>query len=135
MTISANEHERYDADVWTEVAKFLDGRSLMMLAATSRWFYRLVMEDSIWKYVCLRDLQVPAPQHTAFKWIKLYVSAFGKDRIRVLWVMYSCSGQYVLRLLNYSMISGPDGSHSYIFRQQEKHLGEWLWFHSTPVSN
>ncbi|KAG6575300.1 putative F-box protein, partial [Cucurbita argyrosperma subsp. sororia] len=84
----------YDADVWTEVAKFLDGRSLMMLAATSRWFYRLVMEDSIWKYVCLRDLQVPAPQHTAFKWIKLYVSAF-------------------------------DGSHSYIFRQQEKHL-DWM---------
>lgn len=84
MTISLNKHERYDADVWTEVAKFLDGRSLMMLAATSRWFYRLVMEDSIWKYVCLRDLQVPAPQHTAFKWIKLYVSAFGKDWIQVL---------------------------------------------------
>lgn len=50
-----------------------------MLAATSRWFHRVIMEDSIWKYVCLRDLQVPAPCHMSFKWIDLYASAFGKD--------------------------------------------------------
>ncbi|XP_062155089.1 probable F-box protein At3g61730 [Alnus glutinosa] len=84
----------YEEDVWTEIAKFLDGRSLVMLALTSRWFHRLIMEDSIWKFVCLRDLQVPAPEHVAFKWINLYTSAF-------------------------------DGSHSYTFRQQEKHI-DWM---------
>jgi hypothetical protein len=71
--------KRYEEDVWTEIAKFLDGRSLVMLALTNRWFLRLIMEDSIWKFVCLRDLQVLAPEHVAFKWINLYTSAFGKD--------------------------------------------------------
>ncbi|KAL5572101.1 hypothetical protein UlMin_021698 [Ulmus minor] len=84
----------YEKDLWTEIAKYLDGRSLVMLAVTNRWFYRLIMENSIWKYVCLRDLQVPAPCHVAFNWIKLYASAF-------------------------------DGSHSYMFRQQEKHI-DWM---------
>ncbi|KAH7519485.1 probable F-box protein At3g61730 [Ziziphus jujuba] len=84
----------YEIDVWTEITKFLDGRSLVMLAATSRWFHGLIMEESIWKYVCLRDLQVPAPRSVAFNWINLYASAF-------------------------------DGSHSYMFRQPEKHI-DWM---------
>ncbi|KAL0379397.1 UNVERIFIED_CONTAM: putative F-box protein [Sesamum angustifolium] len=49
----------YEEDVWTEIAKFLDGRSLVMLAMTCKWFNRIMMEDSVWKYACLRDLQVP----------------------------------------------------------------------------
>lgn len=65
-------------DIWTEIAKFLDGKSLVMLAATSRWFRRAIMDDGIWKFVCLRDLQVPSPQRVAFRWNKLYTSAFGK---------------------------------------------------------
>ncbi|KAL2478687.1 putative F-box protein [Forsythia ovata] len=77
-----------------EIAKFLDGRSLVMLAATCTWFNRIIMDDSVWKYVCLRDLKVPGPGKVAFNWIKLYATAF-------------------------------DGSHSYMFRQQEKHI-DWM---------
>lgn len=72
----------YEQDVWTEIAKFLDGKSLVMLAATCRWFHELVMEGCIWRYLCLRDLQVPAPRHpAAFDWKKLYISSFSKDRL------------------------------------------------------
>ncbi|KAL8494917.1 hypothetical protein ACS0TY_019183 [Phlomoides rotata] len=84
----------YEEDIWTEIAKFLDGRSLVMLAATCKWFNRIMMEDSVWKYACLRDLQVPDPGEVAVKWIKLYASAF-------------------------------DGSHTYMFRQHEKHI-DWM---------
>ncbi len=74
---NSNLYNRYEKDVWTEIAKFLDGISLVKLAMTSKWFHRLIMEDSIWKFVTLRDLLVPAPQHVAFKWFHLYASAFG----------------------------------------------------------
>ncbi|XP_010053823.2 probable F-box protein At3g61730 [Eucalyptus grandis] len=84
----------YEEDVWTAIARFLSGRSLVMLALTSKWFYRLMMDDSIWKFACLRDLQVPEPKKVSCKWISLYASAF-------------------------------DGSHSYMFRQQEKHI-DWM---------
>lgn len=69
---------RFEEDIWTEIAKFLDGKSLVMLAATSRWFRRAIMDDGIWKFVCLRDLQVPPPECVAFRWCKLYTSTFGK---------------------------------------------------------
>lgn len=75
----------YEEDVWTEIAKFLDGRSLVMLAATCKWFSRIMMEDSVWKYACLRDLQVPDPGDVAVKWIKLYAAAFGI--IQLLWFL------------------------------------------------
>lgn len=81
-------------DLWTEVAKFLDGKSLVKLAATCRWFHSVIMHDSVWKFACLRDLQVPAPCQVAFKWIKLYGSL-------------------------------ADGSHSYKFRDNEKHI-DWM---------
>ncbi|KAL8062886.1 hypothetical protein ABFX02_02G176300 [Erythranthe guttata] len=84
----------YEEDMWIEIAKFLDGRSLVILAMTCKWFNRIMMEDSVWKYACLRDLQVPDPGRVAFKWIKLYAAAF-------------------------------DGSHTYMFRQQEKHI-DWM---------
>ena len=69
---------RYEEDMWTEIAKFLDGRSLVMLAATNQWFRRVIMEDVIWKSVSQRDLQVPLSQCVTFKWHKLYTSAFGE---------------------------------------------------------
>ncbi|XP_073053156.1 probable F-box protein At3g61730 [Primulina eburnea] len=72
----------------------MDGRSLVMLAVTCKWFNRTIMEDSIWKFACLRDLQVPDPGNVSFKWIKLYTTAF-------------------------------DGSHSYKYCQQEKHI-DWM---------
>ncbi|KAL8160044.1 hypothetical protein V2J09_001581 [Rumex salicifolius] len=73
----------YEEDVWTEIAKYLDGKSLVKLAATCKWFYSLTLEDS-----------VPDPGNVAFKWCKLYASAV-------------------------------DGSHSYLFRQKDKHI-DWL---------
>ncbi|XP_019080957.1 probable F-box protein At3g61730 isoform X2 [Vitis vinifera] len=81
----------YEEDIWTEIAKHLDGKSLVMLGTKNKWFHCLIMEDSIWKFACLRDLQLPEPQHTFLNWIKLYASAF-------------------------------DGSHSFMFRQREKHI-------------
>ncbi|GMH21743.1 hypothetical protein Nepgr_023585 [Nepenthes gracilis] len=92
--LSLSSFSCYEEDIWTEIAKYLDGRSLLMLAATCKWFYRLVMEDSVWKFACLRDLEAPDPGDASSKWIKLYASAF-------------------------------DGSHSYLFRQQEKHI-DWM---------
>ncbi|XP_078175154.1 putative F-box protein At3g61730 [Carex rostrata] len=66
----------YDMDLWTEVAKHLDGRELLMLSFTNRWFNRLISQDYIWKYACLRDMGVPAPCHTSFPWKEIYASAF-----------------------------------------------------------
>ncbi|XP_074326536.1 putative F-box protein At3g61730 isoform X2 [Apium graveolens] len=84
----------YEEDLWIEIAKYLDGKSLVMLAATCHWFKRIMTEECVWKYACLRDLQVPDPRNVAFKWLKLYAAAF-------------------------------DGSHSFMFRQQEKHI-DWM---------
>ncbi|WCJ22410.1 hypothetical protein M5689_004503 [Euphorbia peplus] len=84
----------FEEDLWTEIAKYLDGKSLVKLASTCRWFHGVVMHDSIWRYACLRDLQVPDPGPTTFKWSKLYASLV-------------------------------DGSHSYTFHEQEKHL-DWM---------
>ncbi|GAB4831608.1 hypothetical protein Ancab_005620 [Ancistrocladus abbreviatus] len=52
-----------------------------MLAATCKWFYRLIMEESVWRFACLRDLGVPNPGDVSLKWIKLYASAFDWMRI------------------------------------------------------
>ncbi|KAK1322249.1 hypothetical protein QJS10_CPA03g00166 [Acorus calamus] len=94
IDVTPNQDEMYDEDIWSEIAKYLGGKCLMRLAMANRWFHRLIMEGSIWKYACLRDLHVPSPCHVSFSWFKLYVSAF-------------------------------DGSHSYAFRQQEKHI-DWM---------
>lgn len=64
--------------MWIEVAKYLDGRSLVMLATTCKWFYKNLSEECVWKFACLRDLRVPDPGYVSFKWKKLYASAFGK---------------------------------------------------------
>ncbi|KAK9743160.1 hypothetical protein RND81_03G220900 [Saponaria officinalis] len=84
----------YEDDVWIEIAKYIDGKSLVKLASTCKWFHKVVTEECIWKFACLRDLGMPDPGTVSFKWRKLYASAF-------------------------------DGSHSYFFRQQEKHI-DWM---------
>ncbi|CAN4108424.1 unnamed protein product [Withania somnifera] len=66
----------YEEDLWTEIAKFLDGKSLVMLSSTSKWFYRIIMDECVWKHACLRDLHVPDPGKVKFKWINLYATAF-----------------------------------------------------------
>lgn len=68
----------YEEDLWIEIAKYLDGKSLVMLAATCHWFKRIMMEECVWKYACLRDLQVPDPRKVAFKWFRIYATTFGK---------------------------------------------------------
>ncbi|KAK8935807.1 putative F-box protein [Platanthera zijinensis] len=71
-----SEFSWYEEDLWIEVAKYLDGRDLVQLAVTNRWFCRLILEESVWKYACLRDLHVPSPHHVSFNWLQLYASAF-----------------------------------------------------------
>ncbi|XP_074263413.1 putative F-box protein At3g61730 [Silene latifolia] len=77
--------------MWIEIAKYLDGESLVKLASTCNWFNKVVTEECVWKYACLRDLDMPDPGDVSFKWKNIYASAF-------------------------------DGTHSYFFRQNEKHI-------------
>ncbi|VFQ75686.1 unnamed protein product [Cuscuta campestris] len=72
---------RYEEDTWTEVAKYLDGKSLLMLATTCKWFHHVIMVESVWKHACLRDLDVPDPGKVGCKWIQLYATAFDWMRI------------------------------------------------------
>lgn len=50
-----------------------------------------MMEESVWKYACLRDLQVPDPGRVEFKWIELYASVFGETsdslKLHQIWQM------------------------------------------------
>ena len=95
-----------------------------MLGTKNKWFHCLIMEDSIWKFACLRDLQLPEPQHTFLNWIKLYASAFGNKQ----GVKFSPYFSYVVVLIvdQYHHLLNDclaDGSHSFMFRQREKHIG------------
>ena len=71
---------KYEEDIGTEIAKHLDGKSLVMLGTTNKWFHCLIMEDSMWKFACLRDLQLLEPWHTFLNRIKLYAYAFGNEQ-------------------------------------------------------
>ncbi|CAH8368446.1 unnamed protein product [Eruca vesicaria subsp. sativa] len=66
----------FEQDIWTYIARFLDGKSLVMLGPTSKWFNTTVMDDSIWRFAYLRDLQVPKPCLVSSSWNKIYASAF-----------------------------------------------------------
>ncbi|KMZ59770.1 reduced male fertility, Probable F-box protein [Zostera marina] len=85
----------YEEDAWTEVAKFLDGRYIARLGVVNKWFHRVMTQDLIWKYATLRDLQIPEQQGEAY-----------------------CKWKKLYT-------SAFDGSHSYSFRQQEKHI-DWM---------
>ncbi|KAF0917021.1 hypothetical protein E2562_016322 [Oryza meyeriana var. granulata] len=91
----------YEADMWTEVAKYLFGAELVRLSSTCRWFRRLLADESIWRYAFLRDLSLlpasagrypPRPLHRS--WRLLYTAAF-------------------------------NGAHSYWFRRSTKHIGTY----------
>lgn len=101
----------------------------MMLGTTNKWFNSIIMHESVWKFACLRDLQVPSPPHVSHSWIKLYASAFGNmiTAASVLHtiaydVLFISKIDYVIAI--WLMNCFPDGSHSYLFRQQEKHIGK-----------
>ncbi|XP_021770288.1 adenosylhomocysteinase-like [Chenopodium quinoa] len=62
----------FEDDVWIEIAKYLDGRSLVMLATTCKWFYNTLLAKCVWKYANLRDLAVSGQGNVSFSWKKLY---------------------------------------------------------------
>uniref|UniRef100_A0A0D9UYC9 F-box domain-containing protein n=1 Tax=Leersia perrieri TaxID=77586 RepID=A0A0D9UYC9_9ORYZ len=93
--------DRYEADMWTEVAKHLFGAELVRLSSTCRWFRRLLADESIWRHAFLRDLSLlpsgagrypPLRRPLHRSWRLLYAAAF-------------------------------NGAHSYWFRESNKHIG------------
>uniref|UniRef100_A0A0E0BZ34 F-box domain-containing protein n=1 Tax=Oryza meridionalis TaxID=40149 RepID=A0A0E0BZ34_9ORYZ len=91
----------YEADMWTEVAKYLFGAELVRLSSTCRWFRRLLADEFIWRHAFLRDLSLlpsaadrypPRPLHRS--WRLLYAAAF-------------------------------NGAHSYWFRRSSRHIGAY----------
>ena len=89
-----------------------------MLGATSKWFHKTVMEESIWRFACLRDLQVPRPFPVSSSWNKIYASAFGNN----YYTQYTSKRKNI----TYIVMGNADGSHSYLFHQKEKHIGQSL---------
>ncbi|KAI3963858.1 hypothetical protein MKW92_021519 [Papaver armeniacum] len=86
----------FKEDIWTEIAKYLGGKCLVMLGSYYHWFRRLILrEDNIWKFVCVRDIHVP--------WFR----------------------QQIILIYVVVVLSISDVSHSYMFRQQEKHIA-WM---------
>ncbi|KAF3777285.1 putative F-box protein [Nymphaea thermarum] len=67
---------RYEEDIWTEIAKYLDRKSLVRLGMVDHWFHKFMFHESVWKYACLRDLNVSPPKEVAFKWRELYAASF-----------------------------------------------------------
>nr|VDD09200.1 unnamed protein product [Brassica oleracea] len=111
----------YEQDAWTYVSRFLNGKSLVMLGTTSKWFNKIVMEDAIWRFACLRDLRVPKPYPSSSSWIKIYASAFGEYYYKITTTVSQNNGK-----LRNEMMDDADGrSHSYLFHQQEKHI-DWM---------
>ncbi|KAK3137984.1 hypothetical protein QOZ80_5AG0362930 [Eleusine coracana subsp. coracana] len=91
---------RYEEDMWTEVAKHLCGCDLVCLSLTCNWFRRLVADDSIWRYAFIRNLLPPVaflPPHPS-------------------------PPHHSWRRL---YAAAFDWSHSYCFREREKHI-DWL---------
>ncbi|KAF3526272.1 hypothetical protein F2Q69_00049694 [Brassica cretica] len=107
----------FEQDAWTYISRFLDGKSLVMLGATSKWFHKTVMEESIWRFACLRDLQVPRPFPVSSSWNKIYASAFGNN----YYTQYTSKRKNI----TYIVMGNADGSHSYLFHHKEKHIAIW----------
>ncbi|XP_026452939.1 transcriptional activator TAF-1-like isoform X1 [Papaver somniferum] len=63
-----------------------------MLGSSCHWFHNVILEEnSVWKFACLRDLQIPPfRQQVFFQWIHLYVSAFGGSSARSCGLSISC---------------------------------------------
>ncbi|KAK9094123.1 hypothetical protein Scep_025592 [Stephania cephalantha] len=113
----------YEADIWTEIAKYLDGKCLVMLGSTNRWFHRLIMEEeNIWKFACLRDMEVPEPPPISFKWSKLYASAFVESS-QLFWQQAALL-EYTSPLLLGTMQT-LDARHVELFLCEEFRNGTW----------
>ncbi|KAI3982550.1 hypothetical protein MKX01_031289 [Papaver californicum] len=75
--LSLDLFDKFEDDVWTEIAKYLDGKCIVMLGSSCRWFRRVILEEE--------------------------------------------SGDSLV----YVIFKFPHGSHSYLFRQQDKHI-DWM---------
>lgn len=120
---------RYEADMWTEVAKYLFGAELVRLSSTCRWFRRLLADEFIWRHAFLRDLSLlpaaadrypPRPLHRS--WRLLYAAAFSK-----LLPSLPPSTDDPVPLTDMTRVPSllpPDGAHSYWFRRSSRHIGK-----------
>ncbi|KAL6501317.1 hypothetical protein OROHE_024964 [Orobanche hederae] len=45
-------------DIWHEIASKLDGSDILGLALTNRYFWGILMENSVWKQACLNKLGI-----------------------------------------------------------------------------
>ncbi|KAF9601956.1 hypothetical protein IFM89_024419 [Coptis chinensis] len=85
----------YEEDIWIEISKSLSGRCLVMLASVNSWFRRLILGED-----------------SIWKYASLRdLQVPQPPRVNFSWIkLYA---------------SAFDGSHSYFFRQQEKHI-DWM---------
>ncbi|CAN6444674.1 unnamed protein product [Victoria cruziana] len=74
--LSRSQFRWYEEDIWTEIAKHLDGKSLLRLGMVDRWFHKFMSDEGVWKCACLRDLNVSPPKEVSFKWRDLYAASF-----------------------------------------------------------
>ncbi|TVU22891.1 hypothetical protein EJB05_32612 [Eragrostis curvula] len=86
----------YEPDMWTEIAKHLCGHDLVCLSLTCHWFRHLLVEDSIWRYAFIRDLLLP--------------------------VDYQPPPRPLHSSWRRLYAAAFDGSHSYCYRQINKHI-------------
>ncbi|KAJ4752399.1 hypothetical protein LUZ62_086804 [Rhynchospora pubera] len=63
-------------DMWTEVAKHMGGKELIVFSLVSHWFKDLVAQDDLWKQAFLRDMQITVDCHVNASWREIYASAF-----------------------------------------------------------
>jgi hypothetical protein len=64
---------------------FLDGKSLMRLALANHQFHAMVMEERLWKALCVRELGLPlgVKWQSEFSWRNLYGAATGMKSVHV----------------------------------------------------
>ncbi|TVU44844.1 hypothetical protein EJB05_04305 [Eragrostis curvula] len=73
---------RYQADIWSVIAKYLNGFDLLMLSFTCSWFREFLSEDSIWRDAFLRHVHLPGnstqpPRRLHGSWRNLYFANIG----------------------------------------------------------
>lgn len=98
-------NDRLHEDMWLLVMKFLGPGALMRLALVNRSFHRLVMEKSVWKTACHRDLNVPYDTTPQFAWRHLYAAAVGNyQKYCVMHMRRSSSSWFPHLVLTYSFL-------------------------------
>ncbi|KAI3929326.1 hypothetical protein MKX01_006562 [Papaver californicum] len=97
----------FEEDIWTEIAKYLDGKCMVMFGSSCRWFRRLILEeDVIFKFLRFANKSLLNGSNSTLQHLVKLIQ---------------------LRIISQKQIEIPFiyGSHSYLFRQQEKHI-DWM---------